>query len=254
MIHGKSFVERRQIVSNGERAVKCPGGAGRKLSHQPAQPDVGHLMRQKFFHAAVIDGIRIGGEVDEVQVAELRLGISFAEPESLARRDTAQIGPQAVRGAAPREVPASSALVPAQSKAESSETSALADNSTAAQSPQADANAEVLDSAIQSAGLASTAAPLPPVEVARAESDATGSLEEIMVTGSRIRSDTEFDVSYRQTREEWLQEILALGEEVINEVERLEEINTQLEEEAALFSEAYPDFDLEAELQNLEAE
>ncbi|MES2624964.1 MAG: hypothetical protein V4628_06785 [Pseudomonadota bacterium] len=88
-----------------------------------------------------------------------------------------------------------------------------------------------------------------------ADTAAGTTLEEVTVTGSRImRADDEFERGYRQSREEWLQEILALGEEAISEVEQLEQINTQLEEEVALFSEAYPDFDLEAELESLEAE
>ncbi len=80
---------------------------------------------------------------------------------------------------------------------------------------------------------------------------AGGQLEEIRVTGARIQSDTEV-VPYRQTREDWLMEILALREEALGEAELLEELNGQLVEEVELFLQTYPDFDLNAELQALE--
>lgn len=167
-----------------------------------------------------------------------------------ALQQAGQFTQQATRAVAiaPQDTPA-----PVQNKTESSQASAKA---TETQSIAADANADVQDSAIQGAApAANTALPLASSEVARAESDSTGTqLEEIAITGSRIRAGDEFDLSYRQTREEWLRQILALGEDAIDEVDQLEEINTRLEEEITLFSEAFPDFDLEAQLQSLEPE
>jgi hypothetical protein len=86
--------------------------------------------------------------------------------------------------------------------------------------------------------------------VIRDEAPPPEQLEEITVTGSRIRT-LEPDLSYRQTRQEWLDQILSQGRDVIFLVEGLELATTRLEEEMALFSETYPDVDLEAALENL---
>jgi hypothetical protein len=71
-------------------------------------------------------------------------------------------------------------------------------------------------------------------------------------TASRaeVTDDSEPDLSYRQTREEWLMAIFALREQA----EQLANTNAQLGEEVELFSATYPDLDLDAELQALQAE
>lgn len=87
----------------------------------------------------------------------------------------------------------------------------------------------------------------PDIAAARAELQEAGvtQLEEIMVTGSRIAAATRTS-DYRATQEEWLARILALGEQVNFLVDALGAETTSLEEEMKLFSEAYPDVDLEA--------
>ncbi len=80
-------------------------------------------------------------------------------------------------------------------------------------------------------------------------------LEEIQVTGSRIRRDDFRDVSYRDSQEAWLNEL----HDIVDDLARVDEtapagrgrylqLNERLEEESELFSEEYPDVDLEAEL------
>jgi hypothetical protein len=141
-----------------------------------------------------------------------------------------------------------------QSKAEAP--TVVADNSSAAQtqSNTADANPEARENVgpAAEAEVDVTAGLAPPSSEGAGADIAEAQLEEIMVTGSRIRSDTEVDSSYRQTREEWLIKIIALREEALGQAELLEELNRQLVEEVELFLETYPDVDLDAELQSLE--
>jgi hypothetical protein len=85
-----------------------------------------------------------------------------------------------------------------------------------------------------------------------------GQLQEITVTGSRIMRRDAGDVSYRESREDWLFEISEMTKEFAARsrlttaraaAARLEQ---QLSEEMDLYLEAYPDADLEAELDALE--
>ncbi len=77
-------------------------------------------------------------------------------------------------------------------------------------------------------------------------------LEEIVVSGSRIRDDE--DRSYRESREDWLDAISAMAKEVeasarlVTARAATARLEAELEEEIALFLDAYPDTDIEAEL------
>ncbi len=78
-----------------------------------------------------------------------------------------------------------------------------------------------------------------------------GELEEITVTGSRIpRRDTR-DYSYRESREDWLEEIRAQVE-ALDALSRLTGNTVYqeqlLQEEMDLYAEVYPDADLDVEL------
>jgi hypothetical protein len=104
----------------------------------------------------------------------------------------------------------------------------------------------------------------PLLEEIEAEADATraqaarresAELEEITVTGSRIMRRESGDTSYRASREEWLDEIRSMAEE-LDARSRLVTANRsaavlqgQLEEEIELFLEEYPDTDIDAELE-----
>ena len=92
-------------------------------------------------------------------------------------------------------------------------------------------------------------------EAAAAAADQT---EEITVTGSRIMAPPRNDVSYRASREEWLDELRALRAE-LERVSRVtvaqrnrDVLENRLDEEIELFLEAYPDTDIEAELEREE--
>lgn len=85
-----------------------------------------------------------------------------------------------------------------------------------------------------------------------------GTLEEITVTGSRIMRRDEGDVSYRNSREDWLDEIRFMTDEfesrsrLITARAAAARIEEQLNEEIELYLEAYPEADIEAELEALE--
>jgi hypothetical protein len=85
-----------------------------------------------------------------------------------------------------------------------------------------------------------------------------GALEEITVTGSRIMRRDEGDVSYRNSREDWLDEIRFMTDEfesrsrLITARAAAARIEEQLNEEIELYLEAYPEADIEAELEALE--
>lgn len=87
---------------------------------------------------------------------------------------------------------------------------------------------------------------------------AASTLEEITVTGSRIMRRDEGDVSYRNSREDWLDEIRFMTDEfesrarLITARAAAARIEEQLNEEIELYLEAYPEADIEAELEALE--
>jgi hypothetical protein len=93
---------------------------------------------------------------------------------------------------------------------------------------------------------------------AQAPAAAESTLEEITVTGSRIIRRDEGDVSYRNSREDWLDEIRFMTDEfesrsrLVTARAATARIEEQLNEEIALYLEAYPDADIEAELEALE--
>ncbi len=88
-------------------------------------------------------------------------------------------------------------------------------------------------------------------DAAQAQQSETAELEEVTVTASRVLRGDDRDYSYRDSREDWL-------EQIRTQVEELEALgrltgNTvfqeqQLQEEMDLFMEEYPDADLDAEL------
>ena len=165
-----------------------------------------------------------------------------AELERNVAQQPAQFTQQAARDVlVVAEAPAA-----AQSKAQSSDEAARIDNAFEA---QIEADAATQETARQVASTAAAPQVAGNTSDTRAEADAAGTqLEEISITGSRVSSASELDVDYRQSREEWFQQILALEEQAIEQVEQLEDLNAQLEEEMLLFSEAFPDVDLDAEL------
>jgi hypothetical protein len=174
-----------------------------------------------------------------------------AQPEPLERvapQQAEQIAQQAARSTSAADTQETSEV----NKTAASQDLSVVDNATAAQDNAADAGATARGNVTR---IATTAESIPPALPANfnetpTESDTAGQeLEEIMVTGSRIR--TEADITYREDQQEWLERILALGEDIIFQTDALEENNSRLEEEMELFSETYPDIDLEAELQKL---
>jgi hypothetical protein len=91
---------------------------------------------------------------------------------------------------------------------------------------------------------------------AQAVQQEIASLEEIQVTGSRIvRRRDAGDLSYRESREDWLDEIRSMTDELdqrsrlITARRSANVLEEQLEEEIDLFLEAYPDTDIDAELE-----
>lgn len=184
--------------------------------------------------------------------------IGAASPEPLApavARQAAQFAEQAAGAAASTSEEQAEQQ---QSKSEVEQRGAFTDNLAALTGTAVDTSAGARENAGRAAqsepGAAAAAAP-PGVQEAPAEADAAGvPPEETSVTGSRIAADSGSDLRYRQTRDEWLAEILALREQAIIEADQLEAINTRMEEELELFSATYPDFDLDAQLQTLEAE
>lgn len=82
-------------------------------------------------------------------------------------------------------------------------------------------------------------------------------LEEITVTGSRIIRRDQGDVSYRNSREDWLDEIRFMTDEfesrsrLITARAAAARIEEQVNEEIELYLDAYPEADIEAELEAL---
>lgn len=86
-------------------------------------------------------------------------------------------------------------------------------------------------------------------------SRATAGLEEVVVTGSRIMRREEGDLVYRASRASWLAEIRVMADELearsrlVTARRSAAVLEEQLEEEIDLFLEAYPDTDIDAELE-----
>lgn len=76
--------------------------------------------------------------------------------------------------------------------------------------------------------------------------------EEIVVTGSRIAEREVVPVAYRSTVVEWLEEIAYLRLSITELQTELETENGNLNEEEQLFRQAYPQLDLDTELDALD--
>lgn len=89
----------------------------------------------------------------------------------------------------------------------------------------------------------------------RQQRSVASALDEITVTGSRILRRDEGDLSYRDSRASWLDEIRSMASELdarsrlVTARRAATVLEEQLEEEIELFLEAYPDTDIDAELE-----
>ena len=247
------------ILAAARSAVQQDGrGKPRQLRrHLPMAASfmVGVLVTSMYFNEGG-DNVGIAGAPDtsEQQLTTRVVNLDApalapaAPPAGAAEleRNVAQQPAQFTQRAARDELVVAEAPAAAQSKAQSSDEAARIDYAFDAQIA---ADAATEETARQVASTAAAPQVAGNTSDTLAEADAASTqLEEISITGSRVRSASELDVDYRQSREEWFQQILALEEQALEQVEQLEDLNARLEEEMMLFSEAFPDVDLDAEL------
>ena len=138
-------------------------------------------------------------------------------------------------------------------------TAGAADTIAAPATPAVELNRDAFARAAEPARVVITGALLEEIEADAAQAQRQGlELQEITVTGSRILRRETGDLSYRNARATWLDEIGAMAQEfaarsrLVTARAAAARIEQQLDEEIALYLAAYPDADIEAELKALE--